>query len=81
MDEILGFHTLDTHGSPIPDKNGKVLEINYLKFTNIKEGQKVKLCAVENNSTILLTFDICKSLLVEEVLFFHWLKRFLAKKS
>ena len=105
MDEILGFPILDPHGSPIPDKNGKVLEVNYLNLTNIKEGQKVKLCGLknsskalllclnkkkiklgsvlsilhiekfdnsfeillENNSTILLTFDICLSLLVEKV--------------
>ncbi|MEE9438857.1 MAG: metal-dependent transcriptional regulator [Saprospiraceae bacterium] len=105
MDEILGFPTLDPHGSPIPDKNGKILEVNYLKLTTIKEGQKVKLCGLdnsskdllvylnnkkiklgsvllvlhiekfdnsfeillENNSTILLTFNVCKSLLVEEV--------------
>jgi DtxR family Mn-dependent transcriptional regulator len=105
MDEILGFPTLDPHGSPIPDKNGTVLKVNYLKLTHIKEGQKVKLCGLENsskdlllylnnkkiklgsvlsvlhiekfdasfeillenNSTIILTFDVCKSLLVEEV--------------
>ncbi len=105
MDEILGFPTLDPHGSPIPDKSGKVLEVNYLKLSYIKEGQKVKLrglensskdlllylnkkkiklgsvlsvlhiekfdnsfeILLENNSTILLTFDVCKSLLVEEV--------------
>jgi DtxR family transcriptional regulator, Mn-dependent transcriptional regulator len=105
MDEILGFPTLDPHGSSIPDKNGKVLKVNYLNLTNIREGQKVKLCGLENsskdlllylnnkkiklgsvlsvlhiekfdtsfeiilenNSTVLLTFEVCKSLLVEEV--------------
>lgn len=105
MDEILGFPTLDPHGSPIPDKKGKVVEVNYLNLANIKEGQKVKLCGLENsskdlllylnkkkiklgsvlsvhhiekfdnsfevilenNSTILLTFDVCMSLLVEEM--------------
>jgi DtxR family Mn-dependent transcriptional regulator len=105
MDEILGFPTLDPHGSPIPDKKGKVVEVNYLNLANMKEGQKVKLCGLENsskdlllylnkkkiklgsvlsvlhiekfdnsfevvlenNSTILLTFDVCMSLLVEEM--------------
>ena len=105
MDEILGFPTLDPHGSPIPDKKGKVLEVNYLNLTFIKEGQRVKLCGLENsskdlllylnnkkiklgsvllvlhiekfdnsfeillenNTTIHLTFDVCKFLLVEEV--------------
>jgi DtxR family Mn-dependent transcriptional regulator len=105
MDEILGFPTFDPHGSPIPDKNGKVLKVNYLNLANIKAGQKVKLCGLENSSkdlllflnkkniklgsvlsilhvekfdnsfeillenssTILLTFDVCLSLLVEEM--------------
>ena len=105
MDEILGFPTLDPHGSPIPDKKGKVLEVNYLNLTSIKEGQRVKLCGLENsskdlllylnnkkiklgsvlwvlhiekfdnsfeillenNTTIHLSFDVCKFLLVEEV--------------
>jgi len=105
MDEILGFPTLDPHGSPIPDKNGKVLKVNYLNLSTIKPGQKVRLCGLENsskdlllylnkkkiklgsvlsilhiekfdnsfeillenNSTILLTFDVCLSLLVEEI--------------
>ena len=105
MDEILGFPTLDPHGSPIPDKKGKVVAVNYLNLANIKEGQKVKLCGLENsskdlllylnkkkiklgsvlsvlhiekfdnsfevllenNSTILLTFDVCMSLLVEKM--------------
>ncbi|MDE0793757.1 MAG: metal-dependent transcriptional regulator, partial [SAR324 cluster bacterium] len=42
MDEILGFPTLDPHGSPIPDKKGKVVAVNYLNLAHIKEGQKVK---------------------------------------
>ena len=105
MDEILGFPTLDPHGSPIPDKKGKVVAVNYLNLAHIKEGQKVKLCGLENsskdlllylnkkkiklgsvlsvlhiekfdnsfevllenNSTILLTFDVCMSLLVEKM--------------
>jgi len=105
MDEILGFPTLDPHGSPIPDKKGKVVAVNYLNLAHIKEGQKVKLCGLENsskdlllylnkkkiklgsvlsvlhiekfdnsfevmlenNATIFLTFDVCMSLLVEEM--------------
>ena len=105
MDEILGFPTLDPHGSPIPDKKGEVVAVNYLNLAHIKEGQKVKLCGLENsskdlllylnkkkiklgsvlsvlhiekfdnsfevmlenNATIFLTFDVCMSLLVEEM--------------
>ena len=31
MDELLGFPKLDPHGSPIPDKNGKLVEWVYAK--------------------------------------------------
>tara|TARA_B100000767_G_C19768099_1_gene538624 strand:- start:718 stop:1374 length:657 start_codon:yes stop_codon:yes gene_type:complete len=56
MDEILGFPTLDPHGSPIPDKKGEVVAVNYLNLAHIKEGQKVKLCGLENSSKDLLLY-------------------------
>ena len=56
MDEILGFPTIDPHGSPIPDKNGKISKPNYLNLTSIKEGEKVKLCALTKSSKDLLLF-------------------------
>ena len=105
MDEILGFPTLDPHGSPIPNKKGEVVAVNHLNLAHIKEGQKVKLCGLENsskdlllylnkkqiklgsvmsvlhiekfdnsfevmlesNATVFLTFDVCMSLLVEQM--------------
>ncbi|MCR9289585.1 MAG: metal-dependent transcriptional regulator [Bacteroidetes bacterium] len=56
MDEILGFPTIDPHGSPIPDKTGKIVNPNYLNFTVIKKGEKVKLCGLTNSSKELLLF-------------------------
>ena len=56
MDEILGFPTIDPHGSPIPDKNGTISKPNYLNLTSIKEGEKVKLCALTKSSKELLLF-------------------------
>ena len=105
MDEILGFPNEDPHGSPIPDKDGKIVKPNYLNLTVLKEGQSAKLCGLtnsskelliflnkkninlgtvlkvqeieqfdkslkirlSNNKIILLTFDVCKCLLVELV--------------
>jgi len=105
MDEILGFPNVDPHGSPIPDKDGKIVKPNYLNLTTLKEGQSAKLCGLTNsskdlllflnkkniklgtilkvqeieqfdkslkiqlgkNKTMLLTFDVCKCLLVELV--------------
>ena len=56
MDEILGFPTTDPHGSPIPDKNGKIAKPNYLNLTKIKEGEKVKVSALTKSSKELLLF-------------------------
>jgi len=56
MDEILGFPTTDPHGSPIPDKNGKVFRPNYLNLTKIKEGEKVNVRALTRSSKDLLLF-------------------------
>tara|TARA_B110000967_G_scaffold195512_1_gene225090 strand:+ start:1315 stop:1971 length:657 start_codon:yes stop_codon:yes gene_type:complete len=56
MDEILGFPTSDPHGSPIPDKNGKVPKSNYINLTSIKAGEKVKLCGLVKSSKELLLY-------------------------
>ena len=56
MDEILGFPTIDPHGSPIPDKKGKVLKPDYLNLTVINVGQKVKLCGLTKSSKDLLLY-------------------------
>lgn len=56
MDEILGFPTNDPHGSPIPDKNGKISKPNYINLTTIKEGEKVKVCGLTQSSKELLLY-------------------------
>ncbi|MFD1550899.1 metal-dependent transcriptional regulator [Putridiphycobacter roseus] len=56
MDEILGFPSSDPHGSPIPDKNGKVQERVFLSLLSIEPEQKVKLSALKNSSKDLLFF-------------------------
>jgi len=56
MDEILGFPTTDPHGSPIPDKSGKILSVSYLKLSSINVGQKVRLCGLVNSSNELLLY-------------------------
>ena len=76
MDEILGFPTLDPHGSPIPDKKGKVLEVNYLNLTSIKEGQRVKLCGLENSSKDLLLYLNNKKIKLGSVLLVLHIEKF-----
>ncbi|MGN6342467.1 MAG: metal-dependent transcriptional regulator [Ginsengibacter sp.] len=56
MDEMLGFPKLDPHGSPIPDREGKVIWKKYNKLSDCKAGQTVKLAAVINTSTEFLKF-------------------------
>ena len=56
MDEILGFPTKDPHGSPIPDKNGEIINPSYLNLTALKEGEIAKICGLTNSSKDLLLF-------------------------
>ncbi|MFA7379107.1 MAG: metal-dependent transcriptional regulator [Bacteroidia bacterium] len=56
MDELLGFPKLDPHGSPIPDKNGKMVWREYSKLSECKAGETIKLSAVINTSAEFLKF-------------------------
>jgi DtxR family transcriptional regulator, Mn-dependent transcriptional regulator len=56
MDELLGYPKVDPHGSPIPDKNGKIVWIEYNKLSDCKVGETVKLAAVINTSSDFLKF-------------------------
>jgi DtxR family Mn-dependent transcriptional regulator len=56
MDEMLGFPKLDPHGSPIPDREGKMAWKEYNKLSDCRPGQIVKLAAVINTSTEFLKF-------------------------
>jgi DtxR family transcriptional regulator, Mn-dependent transcriptional regulator len=56
MDELLGFPKLDPHGSPIPDRNGKVIWKEFNKLSDCKVGDTIKLTAVINTSVDFLKF-------------------------
>jgi DtxR family Mn-dependent transcriptional regulator len=56
MDELLGYPTIDPHGSPIPDKQGRVKETHYVSLADCKAGQNVVLAALTNSSTEFLEF-------------------------
>ncbi len=56
MDELLGFPKVDPHGSPIPDKNGKIVKNDYNKLSGCKEGETVRLSAVINTTSDFLKF-------------------------
>jgi len=56
MDELLGYPKLDPHGSPIPDKHGKIVLKEYSQLSQCKIGETVKLTAVTNTSMEFLKF-------------------------
>lgn len=56
MDELLGFPKLDPHGSPIPDKNGKMEWVEYHKLNECKPGDTVIFKAVTHSSDDFLKF-------------------------
>jgi len=62
MDEMLGRPTIDPHGSPIPDKEGKVDLHSYEKLSEVGQEVKVRLCALTNSSSDFLIYLNSKQL-------------------
>lgn len=56
MDEMLGYPKIDPHGSPIPDKSGKVDWIRYEKLSDCRAGDIVRLGAVIHSTEDFLKF-------------------------
>lgn len=56
MDELLGYPTVDPHGSPIPSKEGTVSTQPYLKLSDYQVGDQVELMAVGQSSASLLKY-------------------------
>ena len=56
MEELLGHPTVDPHGSPIPDRNGKTIAQSNRKLSHCKPGEVVKLVALTNSSEDFLLF-------------------------
>jgi len=56
MDELLDYPKADPHGSPIPDRNGKMLWREYRKLSDGKVGETLRLAAVINTSSEFLKF-------------------------
>ena len=62
MDELLNYPKFDPHGSPIPDKNGHLEQVNYKKMSDFEVGDMVEICAVINSSDDFLNFLNTKQL-------------------
>ncbi len=71
MDELLGFPTIDPHGSPIPDKLGRVKETHYVSLADCEAGQNVVLAALTSSSTEFLEFLNSRNLSLETQITIH----------
>lgn len=56
MDELLGFPSMDPHGSPIPDKDGIVKPRNFELLSEIVQGKSVRVCALNDSSQEFLHY-------------------------
>ncbi len=56
VDEMLGYPTIDPHGSPIPDKTGQIDWVQYEKLSDCMAGETVKLAAVIHSTDDFLKF-------------------------
>jgi DtxR family transcriptional regulator, Mn-dependent transcriptional regulator len=56
IDAQLGFPKIDPHGSPIPDRYGKIEWAKYEKLCDCKVGDIVKLAAVTHSADDFLKF-------------------------
>lgn len=56
MDEIMGYPTVDPHGSPIPDREGAIERPNYRTLAEASTGEHVTLKAVSSQQDDLLSY-------------------------
>jgi DtxR family Mn-dependent transcriptional regulator len=56
MDDLLGHPETDPHGSPIPDRNGRVTRTQGIRLSECKPGETIILTAVEHSSGDFLKF-------------------------
>jgi DtxR family Mn-dependent transcriptional regulator len=72
LDSFLGYPTVDPHGHPIPDKNGRVKETRELPLSSAGKASTVSVAAVRDSSPAFLQYldkigiGIGISLVVEE---------------
>lgn len=65
MDDLLGHPSVDPHGSPIPDSEGRLAEHQYELLIDRKAGDTVRLKALVHSSSDFLEFLNSKDLKLE----------------
>ena len=56
LDQFLGFPTIDPHGDPIPDKDGKIKTRKKVKLSSLKEHEQSVLLTINNASDDFLRY-------------------------
>ena len=56
LDAFLNYPRFDPHGEPIPDANGKLYSTDATPMQQFKKGDKVKVIAVGEDSTLFLEY-------------------------
>lgn len=56
MDELLNYPKVDPHGEPIPDKEGNIINQNFLKLSECKENVKYILSSVTISTEDFLNY-------------------------
>lgn len=62
IEELLAHPTVDPHGSPIPDRNGRINPKSYRKLSQCNPGETVTLAALTQSSEDFLKFLNTKKL-------------------
>lgn len=62
MDELLGYPKIDPHGSPIPDRNGRMHWQHHAKLSECKPGTTAQFVGIVNSSDDFLRFLNSKEL-------------------
>lgn len=69
VDELFDYPKVGPHGSPIPDKSGKINMDNHSKLGDCKAGDNVELMAVSDSSGEFLMFLNSKGLILRTIIF------------
>ena len=65
IDELLHYPKVDPHGSPIPDKEGNIIEKNYKKLSECQENQTVIFKSLSESTKEFLNYLNQKELALE----------------
>lgn len=71
MDELMGYPTVDPHGSPIPDKAGNFVKANHRRLSDCTGGQTVTIVGLAHNSNDFLHFLNDRQLKLNSVITVH----------